>query len=64
MVWQTMRTLFALAFVLGTLVPASAQTLRCRFGPGATPASPERLWFSAGIDDESHGLLGTLEPAP
>src|SRR5947208_2727321 len=33
-----MRTLFALAFVLGTLVPASAQTLRCRFGPGATPA--------------------------
>ena len=38
MVWQTMRTLFALAFVLGALVPASAQTLRCRFGPGATPA--------------------------
>src|SRR5437763_1554444 len=32
-----MRTLFALAFVLGALVPASAQTLRCRFGPGATP---------------------------
>src|SRR5438874_3356559 len=33
-----MRTLFALAFVLGSLVPASAQPLRCRFGPGATPA--------------------------
>src|SRR5262245_12917408 len=34
------------------------------FGPGPTAADPERLWFAAGIEDEAHGLLGTLTPAP
>ena len=33
-----MRTIILLAFVLGALTPASADSIRCRFGPGATPA--------------------------
>jgi len=55
---------------LGQLQDASGNTIVIDglwgliFGPGATATSPARLWFSAGIDDESHGLLGTLEPAP
>src|SRR5437870_13032384 len=33
-----MRTLLRLAFVPGARTPASADSIRCRFGPGATPA--------------------------
>src|SRR5262245_37770093 len=33
-----------------------------RFGNGVT-GGPETLLFTAGIDDEAHGLFGTLEPA-
>ena len=34
-----------------------------RFGNG-TAGSPQTLIFTAGIADEAHGLLGTIEPAP
>ena len=61
---------YATGSFLGQLQDASGNTIVIDglwgliFGPGATATSPVRLWFSAGIDDESHGLLGTLEPAP
>ena len=38
MLCGSMRTIVLLAFVLGALTPASADSIRCRFGPGATPA--------------------------
>lgn len=31
------------------------------FGAGAAAANPNALYFSAGIDDEMHGLFGTLQ---
>jgi len=35
-----------------------------RFGIGGTPATAQTLFFTAGPDDESHGLFGTLTQAP
>jgi uncharacterized protein (TIGR03118 family) len=35
-----------------------------RFGIGGSPATAETLYFTAGPDGESHGLLGTLTQAP
>src|SRR4029077_14783262 len=33
------------------------------FGSGARAGVPETLYFTAGPDDEKHGLVGSLEPA-
>ncbi len=33
------------------------------FGSGGRAGVPDTLYFTAGPDDESHGLLGSLEPA-
>src|SRR5436190_402647 len=35
-----------------------------RFGNGATAGPTTTLFFSAGIDDEAHGLFGTITPIP
>jgi uncharacterized protein (TIGR03118 family) len=35
-----------------------------RFGNGAGAGPIDTLYFTAGIDDEAHGLFGTLVPAP
>lgn len=32
------------------------------FGNGTRAGVPETLYFTAGPDDESHGLFGSLEP--
>jgi len=32
------------------------------FGNGGRAGVPDTLYFSAGPDDESHGLFGSLEP--
>ena len=34
------------------------------FGNGANAGSPNTLYFTAGIDGEQHGLLGSLQPVP
>jgi uncharacterized protein (TIGR03118 family) len=34
-----------------------------KFGNGGRAGVPETLYFTAGPDDESHGLVGSLEPA-
>jgi uncharacterized protein (TIGR03118 family) len=34
-----------------------------RFGSGVKAGVPETLYFTAGPDDERHGLVGSLEPA-
>jgi uncharacterized protein (TIGR03118 family) len=34
-----------------------------KFGSGGRAGVPETLYFTAGPDDETHGLLGSLEPA-
>ena len=35
-----------------------------RFGNGAAAGPVNTLFFTAGIDDEKHGLFGTLTPIP
>jgi uncharacterized protein (TIGR03118 family) len=35
-----------------------------RFGNGATAGPTTSLYFTAGIDDEEHGLFGTITPIP
>ncbi len=35
-----------------------------RFGNGANAGPVETLFFTAGIDDEQHGLFGTITPIP
>jgi len=35
-----------------------------RFGNGATAGPTTTLFFTAGIDDEAHGLFGTITPIP
>jgi len=35
-----------------------------RFGNGASAGPLNTLFFTAGIDDEQHGLFGTITPAP
>jgi len=61
---------FATGDFLGQLQDASGSPIEIdglwglAFGPGATATAPARLWFAAGPDDEAHGLLGPLEPAP
>lgn len=35
-----------------------------RFGNGGNAGSPNTLFFTAGIDDEQHGLFGTITPIP
>jgi len=35
-----------------------------RFGNGATAGPTTTLFFTAGIDDEQHGLFGTITPIP
>ena len=35
-----------------------------RFGNGANAAPTSTLFFTAGIDDEAHGLYGTITPIP
>jgi len=32
------------------------------FGNGATAGDPNTLYFTAGPDDETHGLFGMLQP--
>jgi len=32
------------------------------FGNGANAGSTDVLYFTAGIDDEAHGLFGTITP--
>jgi uncharacterized protein (TIGR03118 family) len=34
------------------------------FGNGARAGRPETLYFSAGPDDEGHGLFGSIDPVP
>ena len=46
------RTVAALALTARSLVPGSATT-------GGTDA----VWFSAGIDNETHGPVGTFKAA-
>jgi uncharacterized protein (TIGR03118 family) len=35
-----------------------------RFGNGAAAGPTTTLFFTAGIDDEAHGLFGTITPIP
>ena len=35
-----------------------------RFGNGANAGPTTTLFFTAGIDDEQHGLFGTITPIP
>jgi len=35
-----------------------------RFGNGAGAGPVDTLYFTAGIEDEAHGLFGTLTPSP
>jgi uncharacterized protein (TIGR03118 family) len=55
---------------IGTLkdpndVPISIDGLwGLRFGIGGSPATAQTLFFTAGPDEESHGLFGTLTQAP
>jgi uncharacterized protein (TIGR03118 family) len=35
-----------------------------RFGNGAGAGPVDTLYFTAGIEDEAHGLFGTLTPQP
>jgi LmbE family N-acetylglucosaminyl deacetylase len=34
-----------------------------QFGNGGQNGTPDTLFFTAGPDDESHGLFGTITPA-
>lgn len=35
-----------------------------RFGNGGNGGDPTTLFFAAGIDDENHGLFGSIQPTP
>ncbi|HWA84723.1 MAG TPA: TIGR03118 family protein [Opitutus sp.] len=56
--------------LLGTLTDAHGNPIvidglwSIAFGNGATGARPDWLYFTAGIDDEAHGLVGRLSAIP
>src|SRR5207302_6178776 len=55
---------------LGTLADAHGNPIRNQalwyigFGNGGNGGDPNTLYFSAGIDAEADGLLGSLQPIP
>ncbi len=56
--------------LLGTLTDPSGHDVAIdglwalTFGGGGNGGSPDTLFFTAGIDDETHGLFGSLQAVP